>query len=66
MGIWKDKEVALIKQKCVFIVGDAIKIRFWEEVSCDRIPLSEVFPRLYYIVGLKEAKIVDLWVVQDD
>ena len=68
MGLWKaiSKEASQLKQNCELVLRDGKRIRFWEDIWCGGLPLSEAFPALYNNAASKGAMIADIWVFSKD
>ena len=63
VGLWKDirKEAQQLKQKCKLLLGDASRIRFWEDRWCGENPLCVSFPTLYVVAASKGATLGEVW-----
>ena len=44
-----------------FKVGKGYRVRLWEDSWCSEVPLRDLFPRLYSLARLKEAKVMEVW-----
>jgi hypothetical protein len=57
VGIWKNirKGWSLFCSHIRLILGNGSKIRFWDEVWCEEMPLKKAFPVLYDIARDKDA-----------
>ncbi|MGV7343296.1 hypothetical protein PJI17_31870, partial [Mycobacterium kansasii] len=42
-----------------FAIGYGSRVRFWEDVWCSDLPLSQVFPNLALLVPSKDIQVVD-------
>ena len=63
MEFWKEirKEWPLMKSNFVFSMGDARRVRFWEDRWCGDDALSLSSPSLFALVASKEAWVVEVW-----
>lgn len=50
-----------LKNECMFELGNGGKIRFWEDIWCEDIPLCETFPSLYTLGGTEGATVAEVW-----
>ena len=68
LGLWKAiyKETGQWKQNYEMVLGNGKRIKFWEDVWCGGLPLSEAFLALYNNASSKEAMIADIWVLSGD
>lgn len=63
VGLWKAfrKESPLLKNNCIFILGDGRRLTFWEDVCCRKGTLKEMFPNLYNLTETRRAFIAEMW-----
>ena len=62
-GLWKDirKGWHTLSQNVVFSLGDVRRLRFWKDIWCGEVALSNVFPNLFNMAAHKEVMVVDIW-----
>ena len=62
-SLWKEisKEWLFFSQSAVFVLGDERRIKFWRDVWCGEVALSNSFPNLFNIATNKEAKVAEIW-----
>ena len=63
MGLWKDisKEVVVLKQFNILLVGNGKRFHFWKDIWYGMEPLSEIFHNIYTMATTKDAYLEDLW-----
>ena len=61
-GVWKDirKGRHTLFQNDVFSLGDGRRLRFWKDIWCGEVTLSNAFPNLFNMVAHKEVLVVDV------
>ena len=62
-GLWKDirKDWHTLSQNAVFSLGDGKRLRFWKDIWCGEVALSNAFPNLFNKAVYKEAMVADVW-----
>ena len=58
-GLWKN--IRKDWQNAVFSLGDGRRLRFWEDIWCGEVALSNTFPNQFNMAVHKEAMVVDVW-----
>ena len=53
IGLWKDirKEWHTLSQNVVFSLGDGRRLRFWKDIWCGEVALSNTFLNLFDMAG---------------
>ena len=62
-GLWKDirKGWHTLFQNVVFSLGDGRRLRFWKDIGCGEVALSNTFPNLFNMAAHKEASVANVW-----
>ena len=63
VSTWKEilKEAPQLKVNSSFKVGKGDQVRFWEDSWCSEVTLRDLFPRIYSLARLEEAKVMKVW-----
>ena len=58
-GLWKDirENRYTLSQVAVFSLGDGRRLRFWKDIRCGEVALSNAFPNLFNLAVHKEAMV---------
>ena len=61
-GLWKDirKGWHTLSQNAVFSLGDGRRLRFWKDIWCGEVILSNAFPNPFNMAAHKEVLVVDV------
>ena len=62
-GLWKDirKGWHTLSQNAVFFLVDDRRLRFWKDIWCEEVALSNAFPNLFNMAAHKEVLVADIW-----
>ena len=59
--LFTDKKKNTLSQNAVFSLGDGRRLRFWKDIWCGEVILSNAFPNPFNMVAHKEVLVVDVW-----